>query len=352
MTLGEEGKAFFETEIDTAITMLVSSAMKLVLDILYKTSLKTNSDNTRVFLFENGCTRPFVLSKKKKYQPAKSLELFPHQLEQLGLVKGVNTIRYTVKSSHILHGTAASCTAKVFFWDSNVKLVISDIDGTITKSDTRGHLLALIGRDWTHKGIARLYTNISNSGYQFLYLTSRAIGQADNTRSYLATILQHNCRLPDGPVLMSPDRLFESLHREVIMKRPDIFKTSCLQNIQQLFEQNAFYAGFGNRITDVISYRNVSVPSSRIFIIDSQSQLKLELLKDFKSSYVDLNSIVHHMFPPPVNTAVRLSSQRKNNRNKESTCDYWHFSMLKTNSSNSSFRCFDDFGSKMLNLVS
>ncbi|KAI8877973.1 LNS2-domain-containing protein, partial [Backusella circina FSU 941] len=229
---------------------------------------------------------------------AKSLALSSHQLEHLALAKGVNTIHYTVKSSHFLHETTAVCTAKLYFWDSNIKLVISDVDGTITKSDTLGHLLALVGRDWTHEGIAKLYKSISNNGYQFLYLTSRTMGQADATRSYLETILQHDDRLPDGPILMSPDRLFQSFHREVMMKRPDIFKTSCLQSIQQLFEQNPFYSGFGNRITDVTSYKNVNVLSSRIFIIDSQGELKLELLKGFKSSYVDLNSIVHHMFPP------------------------------------------------------
>lgn len=40
----------------------------------------------------------------------------------------------------------------------------------------------MIGRDWTHLGVAKLYTDIARNGYKMMYLTSRAIGQADTTR--------------------------------------------------------------------------------------------------------------------------------------------------------------------------
>ena len=109
-------------------------------------------------------------------------------------------------------------------------MVVSDIDGTITKyviylfcflnvlnrcyrSDGLGHIFAMIGRDWTHVGVAKLYTDIVRNGYKLMYLTSRAIGQADATRGYLKGIKQNNYQLPEGPVIMSPDRLMASLHR-------------------------------------------------------------------------------------------------------------------------------------------
>jgi len=115
-------------------------------------------------------------------------------------------------------------------------VVVSDIDGTITKygsffgfriysiaiclcteslhrSDGLGHVFAMIGRDWTHVGVAKLYTDIARNGYKIMYLTSRAIGQADATREYLKGIKQNNYQLPEGPVIMSPDRLMASLHR-------------------------------------------------------------------------------------------------------------------------------------------
>ncbi|KAI8881900.1 LNS2-domain-containing protein [Backusella circina FSU 941] len=227
---------------------------------------------------------------------AKTLRLTSDQLKSLGLKKGVNTISFSVTSAY--QGTAI-CAAKIFYWDHDIQVVISDIDGTITKSDTLGHVFTMIGKDWTHNGVAKLYTDIANNGYHFLYLTSRAIGQADYTRDYLKKVIQDKYQLPDGPVIMSPDRLFTSLHREVIMRKPEVFKMACLKDIQRLFGgRDPFYAGFGNRITDARSYRSVNVPTSRIFTIDPYGDLKLELLMGFKSSYIHLNDLVDQIFPP------------------------------------------------------
>ena len=60
----------------------------------------------------------------------------------------------------------------------------------------------------------------------------------------------------------------------MILRRPHEFKIATLQEIQALFppEWNPFYAGFGNRDTDEISYRAVSVPPARIFIINPKVQ--------------------------------------------------------------------------------
>ena len=93
----------------------------------------------------------------------------------------------------------------------------------------------MVGKDWTHVGVAQLYSKIAANGYEFLYLTSRAIGQAASTRGYLKGVEQDRLQLPDGPVIMSPDRLFTALHREVIQRRPDEFKIACLRDIQKLF---------------------------------------------------------------------------------------------------------------------
>lgn len=74
------------------------------------------------------------------------------------------------------------------------------------------------------------------------------------------------------------------------MRKPEVFKMACLRDIQRLFgheNRNPFYAGFGNRITDALSYRSVNVPSERIFTIDSSGEVKMELLElaGYKSSY-------------------------------------------------------------------
>lgn len=96
------------------------------------------------------------------------------------------------------------------------RLVVSDIDGTITKSDLLGHLLPRVGFDWSHRGVTRLFTNIKANGYVFMFLSSRAIAQASATRDYLHTLNQDGETLPAGPVIISPDGLFPSLYRELV----------------------------------------------------------------------------------------------------------------------------------------
>ena len=113
----------------------------------------------------------------------------------------------------------------------------------------------MVGKDWTHPGVAKLFSRIYSNGYELVYLTSRAIGQASLTRDYLKGIEQGSYRLPNGPVIMSPDRLFTALRREVIDRRPEIFKIAALRDVRSLFTTTAepiaepFWAGFGNRIT-------------------------------------------------------------------------------------------------------
>lgn len=87
------------------------------------------------------------------------------------------------------------------------------------------------------------------------------------------------------------------------MRKPEVFKMACLRDVQKLFggpSHNPFYAGFGNRITDALSYRSVSIPSSRIFTIDSAGEVKMELLElaGYKSSYIHMTDLVDQMFPP------------------------------------------------------
>ena len=160
----------------------------------------------------------------------------------------------------------------------------------------------MIGRDWTHIGVAKLYTDIVANGYNIMYLTSRSVGQADTTRAYLNGVSQEGFRLPKGPVIMSPDRTIAALRREIYLRKPEVFKMACLRDILSLFPQGRkpFYAGFGNRLTDALSYRSVNIPSTRIFTINSNAEVSLDLLtlNKYKNSYVTMREVVDHFFPP------------------------------------------------------
>ena len=236
-------------------------------------------------------------AQKKKTKYRKTLFLTSDQLKKLNLKYGRNEITYTVDSG--FQGLQTN-SSRIFFWNHKVKIVVTDVDGTITKSDVLGHILPRFGKDWSHGGVTELYTNIKNNGYEFLYLTSRAIGMADSTRAYLQTLQQDaNYRLPDGPCIMSPDRLMISFKREVIDRKPQLFKIAALLNIKNLFKEDQcpFYAGFGNRDTDAISYRAVGINIRRIFIINPKSEVVV-FRSMYKKSYPLMNELVDQMFPP------------------------------------------------------
>ena len=231
----------------------------------------------------------------------KTLRPSAAQLASLGLKTGINTISFSVHSS--LQGTQ-SVASRIFVFETNAKLVISDVDGTITKSDVLGHLMPRVGYDWSHLGVTSLYSRITANGYQMIYLTARGIGMATTTRDYLASIQQgepskEESKLPEGPCLLSPSGLIESLTREVILKRPEDFKIACLQDVRSLWppSHNPFYAGFGNRDSDVLSYRESGVPPSRILVINPQGEIRIGGQTYCWASYPKLVQLSNEMFP-------------------------------------------------------
>jgi len=122
----------------------------------------------------------------------KSVNPTSEQMAMLNLRPGSNTLAFEVYSR--LQGRSR-IEATLFMWSPTAKVVISDVDGTITKSDVMGHVMFMIGRDWTHNGVAPLYAKIAENGYKFVYLTSRNIGQVDNTKMYLRNISQDKCKV-------------------------------------------------------------------------------------------------------------------------------------------------------------
>uniref|UniRef100_A0A8B9MJG1 LNS2/PITP domain-containing protein n=1 Tax=Accipiter nisus TaxID=211598 RepID=A0A8B9MJG1_9AVES len=226
----------------------------------------------------------------------KTLRLTSDQLKSLNLKNGPNDVTFSVTTQY--QGTCR-CEGTIYLWNWDDKVVISDIDGTITRSDTLGHILPTLGKDWTHQGIAKLYHKVSQNGYKFLYCSARAIGMADMTRGYLHWVNERGTVLPQGPVLLSPSSLFSAFHREVIEKKPEKFKVQCLTDIKNLFYPNTepFYAAFGNRPADVYSYKQVGVSLNRIFTVNPKGELIQEHAKTNISSYVRLCEVVDHIFP-------------------------------------------------------
>ncbi|KRZ73525.1 Phosphatidate phosphatase LPIN3, partial [Trichinella papuae] len=206
-----------------------------------------------------------------RYQ--RSLRLTSEQLKSLPLKPGTNKARFSVTTKY--QGTCI-CECYIFVWKWDDKVVVSDIDGTITKSDVLGQILPIMGGQWAQSGVAQLFTRIVDNNYRILYLSARAIGQSTWTKNYLNSVVQDRLYLPDGPLLLSPTSLISALHREIIEKKPEVFKTSCLMEIRALFPASAdpFYAGFGNKLNDIIAYKAAGIPVHRMYCIDHRGVIK------------------------------------------------------------------------------
>uniref|UniRef100_A0A671VA89 phosphatidate phosphatase n=1 Tax=Sparus aurata TaxID=8175 RepID=A0A671VA89_SPAAU len=275
---------------ESSITMPSASRMK-------DESSSSDEDHRSSNQASGSCQSELLVSSGSVYYK-KTLRLTSEQLASLQLKEGPNDVVFSVTTQY--QGTCR-CNGTIYLWSWDDKIVISDIDGTITRSDTLGHILPTLGKDWTHQGIARLYHKVSQNGYKFMYCSARAIGMADMTRGYLHWVNERGTMLPMGPVLLSPSSLFSALHREVIEKKPEKFKIECLTDIKNLFYPNTepFYAAFGNRATDVYSYKEVGVPLNRIFTVNPKGELVQEHAKTNISSYGRLCEMVDHVFPLP-----------------------------------------------------
>ena len=282
MKLASNGDAYFmHNEYGTSLTQ----------------NINDNNENNNNEIFPNSKT--FISQNNKNHLPniKKNNKFFPtsNELKQLNLKKGENEICFMVKTAQNGIQTLKSF---IYLWQSNVKIIISDIDGTITRSDILGQVLPFFGGKWSHDGVIELYNNIYKNGYKFLYLTARAIGQSNMTKNYLENLMQGKENLPKGPLFMSPNGIFTSLKREVIEKKPHILKISVLNEIKSLFPDdcNPFYAGFGNRETDGVAYRFMGIQLNNIYIVNSKSNV-IQLGESKTTNYKSLNNIIETNFP-------------------------------------------------------
>jgi phosphatidate phosphatase LPIN len=78
-------------------------------------------------------------------------------LAQMNLKEGNNRITFTFFTRMLGN---QQVDARVYLWKWNTRIVISDVDGTITKSDVLGQVMPLVGKDWTQSGVARLFSAI------------------------------------------------------------------------------------------------------------------------------------------------------------------------------------------------
>jgi len=219
------------------------------------------------------------------------------RLRSLGLRNGSNRAKFSVTTR--IQGTTF-CTCNIYLYKWTDRLVVSDIDGTITKSDVIGHIIPAFGGIYAHDSVASLLSKIKDNDYHLVYISSRAIGQANMTRSYLERVVQESIPLPDGPVLLNPTSILRAFRKEVIERRPEEFKIACLTELKSLFaDHQPFFAGFGNRGSDIASYQAVGIPLENVFIVNSSGVVSRGDQGPVSTSYTSMSGEnVNYFFPP------------------------------------------------------
>ena len=154
---------------------------KEIIKELEKIELKVNEEEIKKSLNAINPIKRISVLFRKSFSPTSD------QLKKLGLKYGRNEIRFSVTSRY--QGTHTLVT-DLYLWESDTRIVISDVDGTITRSDILGQLMPIFGKDWSHTGVTELFMNIEKNNYKVLYLTARAIGQSEQTKEYLKKLSQ------------------------------------------------------------------------------------------------------------------------------------------------------------------
>jgi hypothetical protein len=252
------------------------------------------------------------------------------QLVQDGILQyGRNHIRFLLfRRTHRCNGENEDSTAPIllgstdaciYLWKTSDRFVITDIDGTITKSNVVGVWDTIITEKYrhVHHGTCRFFSHIlSNNTHntttqlRILYLSSRPSFLIESTRRFINSLQQEQQQqqslhhsnpeknavhgLPDGPIILQPKSLWSVIAGEIIHKNSFLFKIHALQNyiIQPWYDADAvaknehvrqdyhphasflFVAAFGNTTCDYMAYRQVGIGQSNIFIIDEKSVIQ------------------------------------------------------------------------------
>ena len=193
------------------------------------------------------------------------------QLAQL-LRPGRNPARYFLLDEDKVVGVAYT---NVFLWSGEDRVVISDIDGTITKSNAGGIYDTILTESYKHchEAVCQFFSLVaSKERTKVLYVTSRPISLSVRTRKFIDNLRQQNHSLPEGPVLGFLGNIPQLLIMELVAYRTHHFKAEILwKHVVEPFRRaglvHPFHAAFGNTFLDVQAYGMVAVPLARTYII-------------------------------------------------------------------------------------
>ncbi|XP_023337794.1 phosphatidate phosphatase LPIN3 [Eurytemora carolleeae] len=133
-----------------------------------------------------------------------------------------------------------------------------------------------------------------------IYLSSRGIGQSESTREYLHSLREEEYTMPSGPILLYTDSVINALTAEIIDGNPEVQKISKLARVRGVFSGNPLFAAYGNRDSDIMAYKALSIPEDHIFRLDEESLLVSQTditPKTFREHIDDLENIYPKYIP-------------------------------------------------------
>jgi len=215
------------------------------------------------FQFQPGGPSPYLMSSQ--------------DLEELNLQKGLNKARYVCQE------LGEVIEFNIFLLSEDEKLVLTDIDGTITESDIKGHVSSFLGLSCHHSGVVSLLSGLASRGYRVVYLTARSMAQEEDTKAYLFSTLKNKegKSLPPGPVIFSPTSFITGLIAEVVTGSPDVQKTKMILELWSTFRSEnrtdineVIVGGYGNKETDTKAYLQAGLLPHNVFIVNTQGELR------------------------------------------------------------------------------
>lgn len=160
------------------------------------------------------------------------------------------------------------------------KLVVTDVDGTLTSSENEFVETVAVGSSAeVQPHAAQALQALAAAGYQIVYVTARGNYYTEDTRTWLASE-----GFPRGPLRLAPDR--------VTLPGADTitYKTSTFLDLETSF---SIFAGIGNRDSDITAYTNAAVDPFHIFIKlpEFAGECQADLYADKAIGFADYNDL-------------------------------------------------------------
>ena len=217
-------------------------------------------------------------------------------LKEFNLRKGQNKIKFQAQD--------LNCAAHfdIYYWDVYQKVIVCDIDGTLTKADVKGYIETVYCNKYSyiHEGVVGLLKTLeSELNFNIIYLTTRPIEHLCETKNFLEHLEQNGSFLPSGPLFTNKKFIGNVIYDEIFIKDISSYKLQTLQSINSLyrlaglkFDEIPFKLGFGNRVTDARAYFSAGILPQSIFIISPSSLISVwNQTKEYKIDMIKEKSV-------------------------------------------------------------